>query len=93
MLTKLAAGAEPGNLEALSHQVNEKVRAQCPKVKWLVNYAILGPCDYLDIFEAANEQEAGMVAMIVRSVGHATTETWGALPWGDFIGKMKDISR
>ena len=64
--------------------VSERVRADCPQVRWLANYAILGPYDYLDLFEAPGEASAAKVVMIVRSFGHATTETWTARPWERF---------
>jgi uncharacterized protein with GYD domain len=54
------------------------------QVKWVANYAILGPYDYLDIFEAPDETTAAKVVMIIRSYGHGQTETWTAMPWERF---------
>jgi uncharacterized protein with GYD domain len=45
---------------------------------------VLGPYDYLDIFEAPDNEAAAKVAVVVRSFGHATTETWPATPWERF---------
>jgi uncharacterized protein with GYD domain len=86
MLTRLAPDAvkSPGDLRGLERAVSERVRKDCPQVKWLANYAILGPYDYLDVFEAPDEATAARVVMIVRSFGHATTETWTAMPWDRF---------
>ena len=83
MLTRLAPGAvkAPGDLKRLSRAVEKRVQQDCPEVRWSANFAILGPCDYLDIFEAPDEAVAAKVAMIVRLVGHAQTETWTALAW------------
>ncbi len=53
-------------------------------MKWLANYAVFGPCDYLDVFEAPDADAATKVALIVRSFGHATTETWVATQWDRF---------
>ncbi len=36
-------------------------------MRWLGNYAILGPCDDLDLFEAPDEAVAAKVVMIIRS--------------------------
>jgi aspartyl-tRNA(Asn)/glutamyl-tRNA(Gln) amidotransferase subunit A len=47
-------------------------------VKWLANYAVLGPYDYLDLFEAPDSDAATKLALLVHSFGHATTETWVA---------------
>ncbi|OGL05253.1 MAG: GYD family protein [Candidatus Rokubacteria bacterium RIFCSPLOWO2_02_FULL_68_19] len=74
----------PADLKKLERMVNDRIRKDCPEVKWVANYAILGPCDYLDIFDAPDEATAAKVVMIIRSFGHATTETWTALPWERF---------
>jgi len=74
----------PRELKRLEKAVSEAIRRECPKVKWLANYAILGPHDYLDIFEAPDETVAAKVVVIIRSFGHAETETWTALPWERF---------
>lgn len=86
VLTRLtpATVATPADLKKLEKMVSERIRKECPQVKWLANYAILGPYDYLDIFEAPDEAAAAKVVMIIRSFGHATTETWSALPWERF---------
>ena len=86
MLTRLTPEAvkAPADLQKLEKSVSERIRKECPQVKWLANYAILGPYDYLDMFEAPDETVAAKIAMIVRSFGHAQTETWTALPWERF---------
>lgn len=86
MLTRLTPEAvkAPADLKRLEKAVSERVRKECPQVKWVGNYAILGPYDYLDIFEAPDEMVAAKVVSIVRSFGHAQTETWTALPWERF---------
>jgi uncharacterized protein with GYD domain len=86
MLTRLTPETvnSPADLKKLEKTCNERIRAECPQVKWVANYAILGPYDYLDIFEAPDETIAAKVVMIIRSFGHATTETWTALPWERF---------
>ena len=42
--------------------------------------------DYLDLFAAPDETVAAKVVVIIRSFGHAPTETWTALPWERFAG-------
>lgn len=87
MLTKLSPEAlkRPGAVGDLNKQVEDRIRRECPGVKWLANYAVLGPCDYLDIFEAPDTDAATKVALLVRSFGHAVTETWIATPWDRFL--------
>jgi uncharacterized protein with GYD domain len=86
VLTRLTAEAvkTPGELKRLERVVAEHIRKDCPQVKWVANYAILGPYDYLDIFEAPDEMTAARVVMIIRSYGHGQTETWTAIPWDRF---------
>ncbi|MFX1489412.1 MAG: GYD domain-containing protein, partial [Promethearchaeota archaeon] len=43
------------------------VREKVPDIKWIAHYAILGPYDFLDIFEAKDEQEAAKVSLLSRT--------------------------
>jgi len=87
MLTKLSPEAltRPESVAELNRKAEDRIKKQCPGVKWLANYAVLGPCDYLDVFEAPDSDTATKVALLVRSLGHATTETWVATPWERFV--------
>ncbi len=93
MMTKLSPEAltRPGSVADLNKQVEDRIRGECPGVKWLGNYAVLGPCDYLDIFEAPDVDTATKVALLVRSFGHATTETWVATAWDRFAEMAKTL--
>ena len=93
MLTKLSPEAlkRPGIVTELNQQVEDRIRKECPGVKWIGNYAVLGPCDYLDIFEAPDPEAATKVALLVRSFGHASTETWVATPWNRFVELAKGL--
>ena len=87
MLTRLSHQAlqSPSSLETLSHAVAERIRAECPQVEWTASYAVLGPTDYLDIFQAPDIDAATKVATIIRTFGHATTEVWCATEWERFV--------
>lgn len=93
MLTRISPEAVRNfaDYQALERQVADKLREQVPEARWIGSYAILGPCDYLDIFEAPNELAATKVALIVRSLGHATTETWMATPWDRFVDVTREL--
>ncbi|PWE18517.1 GYD family protein [Marinicauda salina] len=86
MLTRLSHEAlkSPSSLQELERQVKERLDAECPDVEWKDSYAVLGPADYLDIFEAPDNAAATKVATIIRTFGHAETEIWGATPWDEF---------
>ena len=86
MLTKLSSDVlrDPQTFVELSERVEQKVAEECPEIEWVGNYAVLGPYDYVDIFRAPNNATAMQVSAIIRSFGHATTETWPATEWHRF---------
>lgn len=86
LLTRISAESlhQPKSFTTLEHHVVDQVARACPEVRWLANYAILGPYDYVDLFEAPDLETAMRVSAVVRSHGHAYTEVWPALPWSRF---------
>jgi uncharacterized protein with GYD domain len=93
MLTRLSPQAlkRPESVVELNKEVEERIKKECAGVKWLSNFAVLGPADYLDIFEAPDSEAATKVSLLVRSFGHATTETWIATPWDRFASLAKTL--
>jgi uncharacterized protein with GYD domain len=93
MLTRLSHEGlkSPRSLETLGKAVSQRIKSECPDVEWIASYAVLGPADYVDVFSAPNIETATKVATIVRTFGHATTEVWGATPWKEFLGMVRDL--
>lgn len=86
MLTRIKPGglSSGHSLRHLERQTMEHIRSECPSVEWLHSWAILGPCDYLDVFRAPDVETAVKVSTLVHLHGQATTETWGAVEWEQF---------
>jgi uncharacterized protein with GYD domain len=86
MLTRLNTDAvqSPRALEELEREVMKRVREECPGVEWRNSYAVLGPCDYLDVFVADDIETAAKVSTLIRTFGHAQTEIWTATEWDRF---------
>ena len=68
-----------------------KVKAVCPEVKWLAHYALLGPYDSMDIYEAPDVETAHRVSLISRSEGALTAESWPATPHDRFLKLLEEI--
>jgi len=66
---------DPKHFVRLAEQVSKKIKADCPNVEWKGSYATLGRFDVIDIVESPDPKQIGKVAMIIRALGHSTTET------------------
>jgi len=86
MLTRLMPGglSSGRSLKHLEQQTMEHIKHECPAVQWKASYALLGPYDYLDIFQAPDQETAAKVSTLVHIHGQAQTETWGAIEWPVF---------
>ncbi len=82
----------PDKLEELEQRAVQAFKAHCPEVKWLHSYAILGPYDYLDPFEAPDNETAAKVSTLIRAHGRLHTEVWVATEWQQFKSVLKQLS-
>ena len=67
------------------------VAAKCPGVKWLAHYALLGPYDFMDIYEAPNSETAAKISLLTRSLGAVQAESWTAIAYADFLDVMEKL--
>lgn len=81
---------DPSRLEGRSgylelyEKVRTKLRRDAADVSWRESWAVLGPYDYLDVFDAPDNDAATRVASIVRAEGGTQAEVWPATPWRRF---------
>ncbi|MBD3257078.1 GYD domain-containing protein [candidate division GN15 bacterium] len=66
----------------------QAVKDNCPQVKWLAHYALLGHWDFMDIYEAPDDETAAMVSLLSRASGAHTVESWTAIP----NSRLKEIA-
>lgn len=86
MMTKLSPEAlpKPRSLEEFEKRAMTHLRQECPAVRWLHSWAVLGAYDYVDVFEAPDIDTAMKVSAVFRSFGRAHSEIWPAVEWSQF---------
>lgn len=93
LLTKLSPESlgQPRKRETIGRRWFEEVKKKCPEVKWVAHYALLGPFDFMDIYEAPNAEVAAKVSMITMSKGAVKVESWTAIPYKRFLEIAKGL--
>lgn len=69
----------------------DQVKEKCPDVKFIAHYALLGPYDFLDIYEAPDSETAAKVSMISLANGAFQAESWTAIPYASFLKLAEEI--
>jgi uncharacterized protein with GYD domain len=95
LLTKLSSQGQ-GSIqkrENIGREWFEEVKKKCPEVKWIEHYALLGPYDFMDIYEAPSEESAAKVSLITMSKGAVSAESWSAIPYKKFRKLQKNFSK
>jgi uncharacterized protein with GYD domain len=62
-----------------------KIEEHCPGIKWGPHYALLGPYDFIDIYEAPDQETAFKVALLSRELGAVAAESWPAIPYESYL--------
>ncbi len=87
LMTKLSSGMmhdAPGR-RAMGKEWLHKVKECCPAVTFHAHYALLGPYDFMDIYDAPDVETAHKVSIISRAEGALSAESWQALPYDKFL--------
>lgn len=69
----------------------DQVKEKCPEVKFLQHYALLGPYDFLDIYEAPDAETAAKVSLISQANGALQAQSWTAIPYRRFVELSESI--
>jgi uncharacterized protein with GYD domain len=93
LMTKLAPemSRKVKDQEKLGRAWLEQVKEKCPEVNFLAHYALLGPYDFLDIYEAPDEETAAKVSLISLQTGAFLAESWVAIPYKRFVELTEEI--
>jgi len=93
LLTKLAPEVSKKMKEraSIGHSWLDQVKDKCPEVKFLSHYAILGQYDFIDIYEAPDNETAAKVSMISQANGALQAESLTAIPYKKFLDLTLEI--
>lgn len=93
LMTRLATEAvrDADVRRAMGRAWLKKVKTVCPEVTWVAHYAILGPYDFMDIYDAPTIETAHKVSVISRAEGAVSAESWQALPYEDFLDLLDEV--
>jgi uncharacterized protein with GYD domain len=93
LLTKLAPeiSKQMKDRARLGRTWLDQVKEKCPEVKFIEHYALLGPFDFLDIYEAPDEETAAKVSMISLSNGAFEAQSHIAIPYKKFLELVNKI--
>jgi uncharacterized protein with GYD domain len=68
----------------------DQVKEKCPEVKFISHYALLGEFDFLDIYEAPDEETAAKVSIISQANGAFLAQSLPAIPYKRFLELVQD---
>ena len=69
----------------------DTVKDKCPEVKFIAHYGLLGPFDFVDIYEAPDAETAAKVSMISLANGALQAESWMAIPYKKIVELADEI--
>jgi uncharacterized protein with GYD domain len=68
-----------------------QVKEKCPEVKFLAHYALLGQFDFLDIYEAPDDETAALVSIISQANGASQAQSLPAIPYMKYLDLIKAL--
>jgi uncharacterized protein with GYD domain len=93
LMTKLSteASSKMKQREKTGRAWLDEVKKKCPQVKFIAHYALLGQYDFIDIYEAPDEETAAKVSMISLANGAQLAESLPAIPYKRFLELVNEI--
>lgn len=69
----------------------DEIQKMCPEVKFKAHYALLGQWDFMDVYEAPDEETAAKVSMLSRTRGAHRVESWLAIPYERMLKLTEEL--
>jgi len=95
LMTKLAPELvnDPSQRRDIGREWKKSVERICPEIKWLSHYVLLGPYDFMDIYEAPNQEVATKVALVTQASGALKAESWTAVPYSKYLKLADEVGK
>ncbi len=84
LMTKLTPAALYDRRKT-GHDWKKRVETLCPGIRWVAHYALLGPYDFMDIYDAPDQETAFRVSLLSREHGALSAESWPATSYETFL--------
>jgi uncharacterized protein with GYD domain len=93
MMTHLSPEAvpKPSILEEFEKRAMAHIHRECPSVRWLHSWAVLGAYDYVDVFDAPDIETAMKVSTIFRTFGRVRSQILPAVEWTEFKALLHSL--
>ncbi|GAB4317331.1 MAG: hypothetical protein Kow00127_09110 [Bacteroidales bacterium] len=93
LLTKLSANDAVllKERKTIGRKWLEQVKDKCPEVRFIDHYALLGDYDFLDIYQAPDNETAAMISLISKSAGAETAISMPAIPYKNFLKLTEEL--
>jgi uncharacterized protein with GYD domain len=94
LMTKMAP--RDADLIDLATRLKKRSRKECEwleAVKFLAHYTLLGQWDFMDIYEAPDEEAAALVSILSRASGAYQVESWVAIPNSRLLGIAEALGK
>jgi uncharacterized protein with GYD domain len=95
LMTKLGIEGtrDPRGRKRAGQEWKARVEKVCPGIRWIAHYALLGPYDFMDIYEAPGDDAAMRVSLLSRELGAVRAESWPAMEYERFLPIAADVER
>jgi uncharacterized protein with GYD domain len=95
LMTKLSPSGmhDPKGRRRAGQEWKKKVAERCPGVRWVAHYALLGPYDFIDIYEAPDQESAFKVSLLSRELGALSAESWPAIDYERYLPVVESVEK
>jgi uncharacterized protein with GYD domain len=87
----LRSPSEVKTIGEMDREFERRLGKQCPEVRRIASYALLGEYDFLHIFDAPDPKSAAKVALLAQTFGAGTTQTLTAIPIDEFRAIVEEV--